>query len=225
MPRYNGKTPVREHDDDYLYTFAGWQEEFKPIVGETVFNAKYSKRVNKFTVKFVDDKGVLLQSKSYNHGEIPVFDGTPVKPHDEQYHYVFAGWDKPIAAVTGFTTYVAVFAANAHEFVTVSETAPTCTESGKKVLSCPVCGFTFEQETQPTGHSYGEAFIENGKAYRECGTCGDRIEIPMSEAEKEQSLCKYCGKYHYKWIRPDFGWISCIISRFFTFLGSMFGKR
>lgn len=225
MPRYNGKTPVREHDDNYLYTFAGWQEEFKPIVGETVFNAKYSKRVNKFTVKFVDDKGVLLQSKSYNHGEIPVFDGTPVKPHDEQYHYVFAGWDKPIAAVTGFTTYVAVFAANAHEFVTVSETAPTCTESGKKVLSCPVCGFTFEQETQPTGHSYGEAFIENGKAYRECGTCGDRMEIPMSEAEKEQSLCKYCGKYHYKWIRPDFGWISCIISRFFTFLGSMFGKR
>ena len=225
MPRYNGKTPVREHDDNYLYTFAGWQEEFKPIVGETVFNAKYSKRVNKFTVKFVDDKGVLLQSKSYNHGEIPVFDGTPVKPHDEQYHYVFAGWDKPIAAVTGFTTYVAVFAANAHEFVTVSETAPTCTESGKKVLSCPVCGFTFEQETQPTGHSYGKAFIENGKAYRECGTCGDRMEIPMSEAEKEQSLCKYCGKYHYKWIRPDFGWISCIISRFFTFLGSMFGKR
>lgn len=225
MPRYNGKTPVREHDDNYLYTFAGWQEEFKPIVGETVFNAKYSKRVNKFTVKFVDDKGVLLQSKSYNYGEIPVFDGTPVKPHDEQYHYVFAGWDKPIAAVTGFTTYVAVFAANAHEFVTVSETAPTCTESGKKVLSCPVCGFTFEQETQPTGHSYGEAFIENGKAYRECGTCGDRMEIPMSEAEKEQSLCKYCGKYHYKWIRPDFGWISCIISRFFTFLGSMFGKR
>ena len=225
MPRYNGKTPVREHDDNYLYTFAGWQEEFKPIVGETVFNAKYSKRVNKFTVKFVDDKGVLLQSKSYNYGEIPVFDGTPVKPHDEQYHYVFAGWDKPIAAVTGFTTYVAAFAANAHEFVTVSETAPTCTESGKKVLSCSVCGFTFEQETQPTGHSYGEAFIENGKAYRECGTCGDRTEIPMSEAEKEQSLCKYCGKYHYKWIRPDFGWISCIISRFFTFLGSMFGKR
>ncbi len=225
MPRYNGKTPVREHDDNYLYTFAGWQEEFKPIVGETVFNAKYSKRVNKFTVKFVDDKGVLLQSKSYNYGEIPVFDGTPVKPHDEQYHYVFAGWDKPIAAVTGFTTYVAVFAANTHEFVTVSETAPTCTESGKKVLSCSVCGFTFEQETQPTGHSYGEAFIENGKAYRECGTCGDRMEIPMSEAEKEQSLCKYCGKYHYKWIRPDFGWISCIISRFFTFLGSMFGKR
>ena len=225
MPRYNGKTPVREHDDDYLYTFAGWQEEFKPIVGETVFNAKYSKRVNKFTVKFVDDKGVLLQSKSYNYGEIPVFDGTPVKPHNEQYHYVFAGWDKPIAAVTGFTTYVAAFAANAHEFVTVSETAPTCTESGKKVLSCSVCGFTFEQETQPTGHSYGEAFIENGKAYRECGTCGDRTEIPMSEAEKEQSLCKYCGKYHYKWIRPDFGWISCIISRFFTFLGSMFGKR
>lgn len=225
MPRYNGKTPVREHDDNYLYTFAGWQEEFKPVVGETVFNAKYSKRVNKFTVKFVDDKGVLLQSKSYNYGEIPVFDGTPVKPHNEQYHYVFAVWDKPIAAVTGFTTYVAVFAANAHEFVTVSETAPTCTESGKKVLSCSVCGFTFEQETQPTGHSYGEAFIENGKAYRECGTCGDRMEIPMSEAEKEQSLCKYCGKYHYKWIRPDFGWISCIISRFFTFLGSMFGKR
>ena len=223
-PVYSGEAPVRDADDDYIYTFAGWQEDFAPIVGETVFNAKYSTRSNRFTVKFTDDRGNLLQSKDYRYGAMPSFDGEVTKESDLRNHYTFTGWNKPVTAVTGFATYVAVFASEEHTFVTVSDTAPTCTEVGKKVEVCTECGFTVEQETPATGHNFGESFIENGKAFRECENCGGRIEIPLDEAEHEQSLCKYCGKYHYKWIRPDFGWIFCVISRFFTFLGNMFNR-
>ncbi len=224
MPRFNGTAPAREPDDDYIYTFAGWQEEFKPIVGETVFNAKYSARTNKFTIKFVNYNGEVLLTKSYKYGEMPVFDGTPVRANDSQSHYTFIGWDKPLTAVTGFTTYVAVFAADAHSFDVIAETAPTCTESGKKTYKCSVCGFTFDQETAAKGHDLGDVVIDGDKAYKECKTCGEKIEVPMAEAEKEQSLCKWCGKYHYKWIRPDFGRLSCIISQFFSLLAKFFTR-
>lgn len=224
MPRFNGTAPEREPDDSYIYTFAGWQEEFKPIVGETVFNAKYSTRTNKFTIKFVNYNGEVLLTKSYKHGEMPVFDGTPVRANDSQSHYTFIGWDKPLTAVTGFTTYVAVFAADAHSFDVIAETAPTCTESGKKTYKCSVCGFTFDQETAAKGHDLGDVVIDGDKAYKECKTCGEKIEVPMAEAEKEQSLCKWCGKYHYKWIRPDFGRLSCIISQFFSLLAKFFTR-
>ena len=224
MPRFNGTAPTRESDDDYIYTFAGWKEEFKPIVGETVFNAKYSARTNKFTIKFVNYNGEVLLTKSYKYGEMPVFDGTPVRANDSQSHYTFIGWDKPLTAVTGFTTYVAVFAADAHSFDVIAETAPTCTESGKKTYKCSVCGFTFDQETAAKGHDLGDVVIDGDKAYKECKTCGEKIEVPMAEAEKEQSLCKWCGKYHYKWIRPDFGRLSCIISQFFSLLAKFFTR-
>ena len=224
MPRFNGTAPEREPDDDYIYTFAGWKEEFKPIVGETVFNAKYSTRTNKFTIKFVNYNGEVLLTKSYKYGEMPVFDGTPARANDSQSHYTFIGWDKPLTAVTGFTTYVAVFAADAHSFDVIAETAPTCTESGKKTYKCSVCGFTFDQETAAKGHDLGDVVIDGDKAYKECKTCGEKIEVPMAEAEKEQSLCKWCGKYHYKWIRPDFGRLSCIISQFFSLLAKFFTR-
>lgn len=224
MPRFNGTAPEREPDDSYIYTFAGWQEEFKPIVGETVFNAKYSTKTNKFTIKFVNYNGEVLLTKSYKYGEMPVFDGTPVRAKDSQSHYTFIGWDKPLTAVTGFTTYVAVFAADAHSFDVIAETAPTCTERGKKTYKCSVCGFTFDQETAAKGHDLGDVVIDGDKAYKECKTCGEKIEVPMAEAEKEQSLCKWCGKYHYKWIRPDFGRLSCIISQFFSLLAKFFTR-
>ena len=155
---------------------------------------------------------------------MPVFDGTPVRANDSQSHYTFIGWDKPLTAVTGFTTYVAVFAADAHSFDVIAETAPTCTESGKKTYKCSVCGFTFDQETAAKGHDLGDVVIDGDKAYKECKTCGEKIEVPMAEAEKEQSLCKWCGKYHYKWIRPDFGRLSCIISQFFSLLAKFFTR-
>ncbi len=224
MPRFNGTAPEREPDDSYIYTFAGWQEEFKPIVGETVFNAKYSTKTNKFTIKFVNYNGEVLLTKSHKYGEMPVFDGTPVRANDSQSHYTFIGWDKPLTTVTGFTTYVAVFAADAHSFDVIAETAPTCTESGKKTYKCSVCGFTFDQETAAKGHDLGDVVIDGDKAYKECKICGEKIEVPMAEAEKEQSLCKWCGKYHYKWIRPDFGRLSCIISQFFSLLAKFFTR-
>lgn len=224
MPRFNGTAPEREPDDDYIYTFAGWKEEFKPIVGETVFNAKYSTRTNKFTIKFVNYNGEVLLTKTYKYGDMPVFDGTPVRVCDSQSHYTFIGWDKPLTAVTGFTTYVAVFAADAHSFDVIAETAPTCTESGKKTYKCSACGFTFDQETAATGHDLGDVVIDGDKAYKECKTCGARVDVPMEDAEREQSLCKWCGRYHYKWIRPDFGRLSCIISQFFSFLAKFFTR-
>ncbi len=224
MPRYIGATPTRDADGDNIYTFAGWNEEFAMITGETVFNAKYVTRENKFTIKFVDDNGNTLIAKDYMLGEMPCFDGAPVKASDANHHYVFKGWDKDLVPVTGFTAYTAVFGAEEHELTLVSETAPTCTEGGKKTYTCSDCGYTTVSESSATGHDFGSAVIEGDTAYKECKTCGTRINVSVDDAEKEQNLCKWCGKYHYKYIRPDFGRISCIISQLLSFFAKLFSR-
>lgn len=55
----------------------------------------------------------VVDGKSYSgvyaEGELPVFDGTPVKPNTKQNTYVFTGWSPAVTAVTGDVTYTAQF--------------------------------------------------------------------------------------------------------------------
>ncbi len=223
-PTYGGKVPTRATDDDYVYTFAGWDKSFARITGNTTFTAKYSTVANSFTVKFVDDNGNTLQSKNYKLGEMPVFDGTPTKDFTDKVHYTFTGWDKEIVAVTGFTAYKAVFAEKEHTLSYTETKEPTCTEGGKTVYVCADCGYTKVIETSALGHKLGETVIDGDRAYKECSVCGEQVEIELEDAQYQNSLCKYCGKYHYKYIRPDFGWLSCFIARLFDLFAEIAKK-
>ena len=222
-PAYKGKTPQCAAAD-YIYTFDGWNEELAPITGETVITAKYKTKANSFNVKFENYDGSELYSANYRLGETPVYGGTePVKENDSKNHYTFKGWNRTVTKVTGNAVYKAEFTEQAHDFELIEEAAPTCTESGKKTFKCTVCGYTFDEEQPSTGHSYGEVITEGDSSYKECSVCHDRVEV-NTDKDKEQNLCKYCGKYHYKYIWPDFGRLSCLISRFLTFLAELFKR-
>jgi uncharacterized repeat protein (TIGR02543 family) len=223
-PTYGGKVPTRAADDDYVYTFSGWDKSFARITADTTFTAKYSTIANSFTVKFVDENGNTIQSKNYKLGEMPVFDGTPTKDCTDKVHYTFTGWDKEITAVTGFTAYKAVFAEEEHTLAYSETKEPTCTEGGKTVYVCPDCGYMTVVETSAAGHKLGETVIDGNRAYKECSVCGEQVEVDLEEAQYQNNLCKYCGKYHYKYIRPDFGWLSCFISRLFDLFAEIAKK-
>lgn len=223
-PTYGGKVPTRAADDDYVYTFSGWDKSFARITADTTFTAKYSTIANSFTVKFVDENGNTIQSKNYKLGEMPAFDGTPTKDCTDKVHYTFTGWDKEITAVTGFTAYKAVFAVEEHTLAYSETKEPTCTEGGKTVYVCSDCGYMTVVETSATGHKLGETVIDGDRAYKECSVCGEQVEVELEEAQYQNNLCKYCGKYHYKYIRPDFGWLSCFISRLFDMFAEIAKK-
>ena len=71
--------------------------------------------------------------------------------------------------------------AKGHYFTVKSETAPTCTDEGRREKVCAVCG-KVEVETIPaTGHSYVETVVpptctEKGYTLHKCSKCGDSYQ-------------------------------------------------
>ena len=70
---------------------------------------KASWKVNTYTVTWKSDDGTVLKTTTVNYGEMPSYDGTPVKAETPYYSYEFTGWDKELTAVTGDVTYTAQF--------------------------------------------------------------------------------------------------------------------
>ena len=104
VPAYDGPTPVRESDAQYTYTFAGWDPEPVPVVGDADYMAVFDSTVNGYTVKWIVDGSEESQVLPY---------GTPiVAPADPVVEgMVFKGWDGYVkgTVVTGDVTFTAMF--------------------------------------------------------------------------------------------------------------------
>ena len=113
--------PTKKADAQYTYTFAGWDPEIAAVTGDATYQATYSKKVNKYTVTFVDEDGetVLNEAVAYDYGtaaadiEKPE---DPAKEADVQYTYTFAGWTPEITKVTGDATYVATYDSEVNKY-------------------------------------------------------------------------------------------------------------
>lgn len=104
-PVYGGETPSLAGDVQYSYEFVGWNSELAPIVGDTYFRPIFTRKVNKYSVTFMDELGNLLQTGEIEYGSLPTFEGElPLPEDDAQYSYE-GDWDKEIALVTGDATY------------------------------------------------------------------------------------------------------------------------
>ena len=108
-PVYNGETPTLAGDAQYSYVFDGWDKELTAVTGEDTYRVKFEQVVNKYDVKFVDQDGNELESKSIEYGTTPTFTGTlPALPEDTAQHSYAGRWDKDFTAVTGEATYTYV---------------------------------------------------------------------------------------------------------------------
>ena len=131
-PEYNGAEPTKKGDDQYSYTFAGWEPTVSNVEGNVVYTATFTQTVNKYTIKFVDENGTtVLYSAEFEYGATPEYKGTaPTKATTAQYTFTFAGWDKTIAKVTGTATYKATYTSTVNEY-----TIKFVNENGKVLQS------------------------------------------------------------------------------------------
>ena len=116
-PVYSGKTPTKAATAQYTYTFAGWDKEIAAVTGAATYTATYTSTVNKYTVKWVNEDGTLLETDTVEYGKLPEYNGDePVKANTAENSYAFAGWDKTVAEVTGDVTYKATYGSTANPY-------------------------------------------------------------------------------------------------------------
>ncbi len=120
VPTFNA-TPYKPSDDMYIYHFTGWDKELVAVTGDVTYTAVFGCTLRSYTVSFVVDNTVWTQTCTY--GEIPVFTGDTHKNTDENYRYIFTGWDRELVAVTGDTTYTAQYDAIVLGSATITHTA------------------------------------------------------------------------------------------------------
>ena len=110
VPSFKGET-AKAADENYTYTFKGWDKELTAVTADATYVAQYEKTAIGKTVYhnvfWVVDGKVTMET--YEEGQVPTFKGDTTKAADEQYTYTFTGWSQELAAVTADVTYVAQY--------------------------------------------------------------------------------------------------------------------
>ena len=113
IPEYNGETPSRPEDDEYTYSFKGWEPEIVAVTEDATYTATFEStpKTKSYTITFINwDGEELLTLYDVEEGTIPEYTGeTPSRPDDDDYTYTFTGWEPEIVAATENATYTATF--------------------------------------------------------------------------------------------------------------------
>jgi hypothetical protein len=107
---YTGATPTKGKTAQYSYAFSSWDKPLENITNNCDRYAQYASSVNQYTVNFVNYDGSVLQTNTVDYGSSVDYAGAkPTKPADDDYGYVFTGWDNSTSAITGDVTATAQF--------------------------------------------------------------------------------------------------------------------
>ena len=106
-------TPTKEPTAQYTYTFSGgWattpgggkdSNALKAVTEDRTVYANFISAVRYYTITYYDSDGTtVLKTESLAYGSVPSY-----KPTKDG--YTFASWDRALSAVTGDTSYIAVW--------------------------------------------------------------------------------------------------------------------
>lgn len=128
--------------------------------------------LTKYTIKFVNYDGSVLQTEELAYGATPTYNGiTPTKANTQNYSYTFAGWSPSVTKVTDDATYTATFSSVANKYTATLNyyaNGGDFTESGTKIsdtvieASITLTGTTSTTITQSELDRYYEDTIGQG---------------------------------------------------------------
>lgn len=111
--------PVKEADETYTYTFAGWDKTVGNCQGDAVYTAVYTREYIDYTVVFQNWDGTVLSEKTYHYGETILQPENPVRAEDHLGTYTFAGWDSEVDVCEGNAVFTAQYTIQYTEYTVV----------------------------------------------------------------------------------------------------------
>ena len=123
-PEWYGGTPSKtSSSSNYYYIWDGWivpgsetllaNSELPEVTDDITFTAHFYEKYYEYNITFKNDDGTVLDSRNWNKGTTPSYEGTPTKNATVDYTYEFNGtWNPDIKAVDGSATYVAQYDAS-----------------------------------------------------------------------------------------------------------------
>lgn len=108
LPTYAG-TPTRPADDEFTYTFTGWNKVISTVTGKAEYIAQYTNSTNSYTITTNGENGTTTGGGTYLYGKEVTLTATP------NTCYRFVRWSDGntdatrTITVTGNTTYTAIF--------------------------------------------------------------------------------------------------------------------
>ncbi len=104
------ENPTRKPDNRYTYEFIGWDSEITNVTGNMTYKAKYKETYIEYEIIFKDYNDEIIEKKNYHYGDMPGIEN-PSREDDENFEYIFDGWDTKIKNVESNKTYKAKYRA------------------------------------------------------------------------------------------------------------------
>ena len=97
-PEYNGPTPTKEPDNNYVYIFSGWDSDVKAVTGNTFYVAQFEtrQRLNYVTVEAHDVNGYDVPADLTGGGEYE-YGKTATLTAPQIVGYSFVGWYEKVS--------------------------------------------------------------------------------------------------------------------------------
>ena len=110
-------TPTRPPDDQYQYTYNGWNTSLTNIKADRVIMATYQSSIRMYNIRFLNADGTVVRDDGeVGYGTKLVKPDPPAHPSgDPKYEFLF--WDPDETTVTKDRDYLAVFRDNTIELV------------------------------------------------------------------------------------------------------------
>ena len=140
--------PVKKETDEFIYSFKGWDRDFKAVAGPETYIAQFEKTRRSYEITWKNENGEVIDVTKVEYGTIPQHED-PTKKADAQYEYTFSGWSPSVKAVTGATEYTAKFSetVNSHKIVWKDEDGNEIDTTTVQFGSMPVHADLTKKET------------------------------------------------------------------------------
>ncbi|MCD8021158.1 MAG: leucine-rich repeat domain-containing protein [Clostridiales bacterium] len=103
LPAKKGETAHHE------ILFAGWDTDYTRVEDNLVIKAVYKKVPKKYLVIYFHENDKMLGMESVPYGNAAKAEIVPVKESDEEYDYIFIGWNCPLSNISADTNAKAIF--------------------------------------------------------------------------------------------------------------------